>query len=57
LGRHAPLVPLRRRVQGFDALVDTTRAQALIGFEAQHSIHQPETYSPAGLTSEDFQDA
>ncbi|NUR97451.1 MAG: NAD(P)-dependent oxidoreductase [Kribbellaceae bacterium] len=40
LREYAPTVPLRRPVEGRDSLVDTTRAQELLGFRPQCSIHE-----------------
>jgi nucleoside-diphosphate-sugar epimerase len=39
LRQYAPAVPLKRPVQGRASLVDTTRAQELLGFRPQYSIH------------------
>ncbi|MFF0343732.1 NAD-dependent epimerase/dehydratase family protein [Kribbella sp. NPDC004875] len=39
LREYAPDVPLRRPVEGRASLVDTTRAQQLLGFRPRYSIH------------------
>jgi nucleoside-diphosphate-sugar epimerase len=39
LREYAPTVPLRRPVEGRASLVDTTRAQELLGFRPLYSIH------------------
>ncbi|HWD83886.1 MAG TPA: NAD(P)-dependent oxidoreductase [Kribbella sp.] len=39
LRQYAPGVPLKRPVQGRASLVDTTRAQQLLGFRPRYSIH------------------
>lgn len=39
LAAHAPEVPLRRPVTGYQSLVDTSRAQALLGLAPGRSIH------------------
>jgi nucleoside-diphosphate-sugar epimerase len=39
LRQYAPGVPLKRPVEGRGSLVDTTRAQELLGFRPRYSIH------------------
>lgn len=42
LSKFAPGVPVRRSLGPREALIDTTRARALLGFTAHHSIHHPD---------------
>lgn len=42
LATYAPTVPRRREPRGREALIDTTRARELLGFEAQHCIQTEE---------------
>ncbi|WP_368498293.1 NAD-dependent epimerase/dehydratase family protein [Herbiconiux sp. A18JL235] len=50
LRRWAPQVPVTRPLVGRQSLVDTSRARALLGFEAAESIHDGSaTPSPAAL--------
>jgi nucleoside-diphosphate-sugar epimerase len=48
LALHAPTVPLRRRVPGRGALIDTGRAHERLGFRARHSAGLAE---PAGAVA------
>ncbi|GAA1588607.1 NAD(P)-dependent oxidoreductase [Kribbella hippodromi] len=50
LREYAPTVPLRRPVQGRDALVDTTRAKELLGFTPLFSIHDDDQVVSAVTT-------
>lgn len=47
LARYAPGVPLRREVAGNRSLVDTTRAETLLGFRPRWSVHDEAGGSPS----------
>lgn len=51
LREYASGVPLRRPVRGRDGLVDTTRAQELLGFKPRYSIHDEEDQVVSAVTT------
>lgn len=50
LDTYAPSVPRRRKLRGREALIDTTRAKELLGFEPRHSAADHPDDRPAAST-------